>query len=665
MCGEDGSSWRKFPGTNRPLGSSYVGVAPLRLATSALENGVYAMKAKWISMMVGVALLIGSTWWSHAADPVPVVDGPAEQAPAPQVFQMQTANGPNARGEGQLVKLPVPEAAAFKTEEGRTGWKVTIPGGRPLTTPAVVDGVLYVGGGFGSYEFYALDAKTGKPRWTFKCGDDGPTAAVVADGCVAYNTESCTIYIQDSTNGKVLWHRWLGDPLMSQPAIGGGKVLMAYPGKGGHRLAAFALRTGKVAWDKPIAAEIISAPVMAGDFVVAATVDGTLYKFNLASGEVVWQKKHQVTSAPRVLGRQIFISQRTEKEIKLKDGDGKETSSTVTLEGLNLVSLDDGTLTHEKPLAAVKASFLLALGAQQQLYAGNAAVHFSGQGAYRMDLNAGSVLLNDVSGALGGQAKSLTERIDKFAVREPSPESTAGEKDATEALQLARDIEKLANALPDDGTNNNAGEQLKTIARDVLQTAEKTKDAAEAAAQAEQTMAATKVQQAEDQQHDASVGFSSAPEAAKLSMAAGNIGQSNVKAVWAYQGSRPCLHKGTSIMIHGPKMQAVDVKTGKVVWEHAFDFEAEATRPVTPPALAGGKLYVGTVDGRILCLDADSGKTLWQATIGGRILFEPSVAAGAVYAATADGTLICLNTSDPTADGWHMWGGSAKHNGQE
>jgi outer membrane protein assembly factor BamB len=46
-----------------------------------------------------------------------------------------------------------------------------------LATPAVVDGKVFLGGGFGSYEFYALDAKTGKLLWQYRTGDDGPTAA--------------------------------------------------------------------------------------------------------------------------------------------------------------------------------------------------------------------------------------------------------------------------------------------------------------------------------------------------------------------------------------------------------------------------------------------------------------------------------------------------------
>jgi outer membrane protein assembly factor BamB len=614
------------------------------------------MKAKWLFVIAGAVVLTGVSVYSQGADK-------AAPSPATSPAAVPGVQVPAARGKGTLVELPVPAAAAFKTEDGRSGWKVKIPGGRPLATPALADGVLFVGGGFGSYEFYALDAETGRRRWSFRCGDDGPTAAVAADGCVAYNTESCTIYIHDLRTGKVLWHKWLGDPLMSQPAIGGGKVLMAYPGKGGHRLAAFELRTGKVAWEKPIAAEVITAPVIAGDVAVAATVDGTLYRFDLATGRQSWAKKCNVTSAPRVVGRQVLISQRSQKQITLKDEKGNEKTSKVTVEGLNIVDLADGEIAHAEPLSPVEAAFLLALGAQGTTFAENNAVSIAGQNAYRLTLNSGRVTLGRINGKRGAKARQLAERIERFENRNASDKPAEGRKDAEAALNLAADLENLANGKADNAEEKQANEQLKKLAKDIRDTAEKTKEAAGAAGQAEQTISATKGQLKEDKAHDANVGFSTAPAAAKLELAQGNIGQVSVKAVWAYQGSRPCIHEGRSIMVHGPTMRAVEIATGNVAWEHRFDFKASATRPVTPPALAGGKLYVGTVDGRIICADARTGRTLWQSKVGGRILFEPSVAGGCVYAATADGTLICLRTGDETADGWHMWGGSADHNG--
>src|SRR5207244_3831501 len=63
-------------------------------------------------------------------------------------------------------QLPALHPIPFQSDDGTvTGWKVTIPGHKPLATPAVVDGRVFVGGGFGSHEFYAFDAASGKPLW--------------------------------------------------------------------------------------------------------------------------------------------------------------------------------------------------------------------------------------------------------------------------------------------------------------------------------------------------------------------------------------------------------------------------------------------------------------------------------------------------------------------
>ncbi|MEA3312731.1 MAG: hypothetical protein U9Q76_10990, partial [candidate division WOR-3 bacterium] len=87
-------------------------------------------------------------------------------------------------GMESLEQNPKLDVKTFAAKDGRKGWKVTLERSLPLPTPAVVDDRVYVGGGFGSYEFYAFDARTGQPLWLFHCADDGPTAAVVSKGYV-------------------------------------------------------------------------------------------------------------------------------------------------------------------------------------------------------------------------------------------------------------------------------------------------------------------------------------------------------------------------------------------------------------------------------------------------------------------------------------------------
>src|SRR6185503_7255397 len=111
----------------------------------------------------------------------------------------------------KAVRVALPDAQAnlkpvsFKTSDGKTGWVVRIPGDRPISTPAYANGRLFVGGGYGSHEFYAFDARTGAKVWEMKTSDDGPTAAVVEDGYVAFNTESCTVIVCDPETGKLIW----------------------------------------------------------------------------------------------------------------------------------------------------------------------------------------------------------------------------------------------------------------------------------------------------------------------------------------------------------------------------------------------------------------------------------------------------------------------------
>jgi Ca-activated chloride channel homolog len=253
---------------------------------------------------------------AQEADPFSQNQSPAQEVQAqqspPNAAPIQQNAGNSTRS---AVEIKPPES--FKTKDGRhKGWKVTIPGDHALATPAVVDGKLFIGGGFGSHEFYAFDAQNGKLLWQYHTSDDGPTAAVVAEGYVVFNTESCELEIL-TPDGKPVWKKWLGDPLMSMPAIAEGKIYMAYPNSRGdrkHYLACFELKTGKSLWNKPIAGEIITAPLIEDGQVYLATLEGTVYCFNAADGKLAWSEKKNATSAPVIWEKQCYFSRREESK---------------------------------------------------------------------------------------------------------------------------------------------------------------------------------------------------------------------------------------------------------------------------------------------------------------------------------------------------------------
>lgn len=223
----------------------------------------------------------------------------------------------------ELPEGPPLKAVAFTTKDGRSGWVVQIPGNRPIATPAYADGKVFVGGGYGSHEFYAFDATTGKVDWKISTSDDGPSAAVVEDDCVAFNTESCTVIITDARTGRILWQEWLGDPLMSQPAISHGRLYIAFPAgqrdhrsdsKSGYgfRMLCADLHTGKHFWEQEIPTDVISAPVVDRDNVYFTCMDGTSFCLDALTGAVKWTKETSGASAPLIVkGNAVF----TQKQV--------------------------------------------------------------------------------------------------------------------------------------------------------------------------------------------------------------------------------------------------------------------------------------------------------------------------------------------------------------
>src|SRR4029450_452862 len=92
---------------------------------------------------------------------------------------------------------------------GFRGYRARIHPARSIATPAIHDGAVIFGGGFGSHDMYALDQATGTLRWRLRTSDDGPTAAVVLGGVVLFNTESCTLMAADVMTGGLLWETGL------------------------------------------------------------------------------------------------------------------------------------------------------------------------------------------------------------------------------------------------------------------------------------------------------------------------------------------------------------------------------------------------------------------------------------------------------------------------
>jgi outer membrane protein assembly factor BamB len=165
---------------------------------------------------------------------------------------------------------------------------------------------------------------------------------------------------------------------------------------------------------------------------------------------------------------------------------------------------------------------------------------------------------------------------------------------------------------------------------------------------------------------DAANGFpGGAPAAANPQAGLGNIGQGNVSSLQAFQGSRVLHLGGNNFNSMGDQVVCTDPKTGKELWNFKLtgDLKKEGGYLAAPPAAAGGHLILTTLKGEVLRMDPKDGKVLKSWSSGGPVRFQPAVEGGRIYVGTQDGKLVCIDTGDASLTGWPCWGGNAQHTG--
>jgi outer membrane protein assembly factor BamB len=180
-------------------------------------------------------------------------------------------------------------------------WRVRT-NGKITSSPAVVDGVLFVGS-YDSY-VYALDAESGERRWRFKTGGEVASSPAVSAGMVYIGSNDGNLYALDADTGDEVWRAEIG-PVVSAPTVAD-KVV--YVGSWDGNLYAFNAATGAEQWRFATGAEVFSSPAVAGGVVYGAGIDGVLHAVDAETGDERWQRKlTSEYSSPAVADGTVYI----------------------------------------------------------------------------------------------------------------------------------------------------------------------------------------------------------------------------------------------------------------------------------------------------------------------------------------------------------------------
>jgi len=123
----------------------------------------------------------------------------------------------------------------------------------------------------------------------------------------------------------------------------------------------------------------------------------------------------------------------------------------------------------------------------------------------------------------------------------------------------------------------------------------------------------------------------------------------SVSLPWQYV---PCLYTVPSVgygKIYVPngidgKLYAFEEDTGALTWIANIE---SVGHHLSTPAIADGKVFIGSPNGKVYALNAETGEIVWYYTTGGRVHSSPAVAYGKVYIGSNDGNMYCFGDRTP------------------
>jgi outer membrane protein assembly factor BamB len=209
---------------------------------------------------------------------------------------------------GDLQHTGVYDAAGVPKLNG-VKWKFHT-GGRVISSPAVVNGVAYVGSTDGNV--YALEAGSGSLKWKFETKSWEVSSPAVVSGVVYFLSYDSHLYALDAATGQVKWkfatggeRRYAGTHLhhlepaaetmpdpwdfyLSSPAVWNGAV---YFGSSDGNVYSLDAATGALKWKFHTGDVVHSSPAIANGSLYVGSWDTYLYALDATSGTEKWRFK--------------------------------------------------------------------------------------------------------------------------------------------------------------------------------------------------------------------------------------------------------------------------------------------------------------------------------------------------------------------------------------
>lgn len=191
---------------------------------------------------------------------------------------------------------------AIEASTGVERWRHEVTTYVTRASAAVVDGVVYVGGGF---NFSALDADTGAAIWTVPLQYGGHSSPTVVDDMIVVSSQQGWVYALETSTGEIDWRVPTEGIVFGAAAIADRSVVYGTDEGIVYNIDAV---DGSVHWRTSVPGAVYATPVISAGTVLVTTQSGEIHARDLASGTGLWSANHGGSQPPATNGDVVVLT---------------------------------------------------------------------------------------------------------------------------------------------------------------------------------------------------------------------------------------------------------------------------------------------------------------------------------------------------------------------
>jgi len=181
---------------------------------------------------------------------------------------------------------------ALNLQDGTTLWKSEIESGF-VSSPSYYNGHVYLGDYDGV--FYCFRTKDGALIWKFETGAEVNSSANFYKDNVLVGSQDATLYCIQALTGVLSWKHEIADQIRCSPTVVGDRTFVAGCDAKLHIIdLAKGTKVSEVILDGPTG----STPAVSGDHVYFGTEGASLYSINWKKAEVQWHYTNAESALP-------------------------------------------------------------------------------------------------------------------------------------------------------------------------------------------------------------------------------------------------------------------------------------------------------------------------------------------------------------------------------